>query len=620
MMASFVTCPSCNALLLSDTLQCPECQYVLSTESNPGPEDAAQDAPQSPERVEANQQAPADPPPASAESPSSPETDPQNGSEQTELPQTSPEDPCPNCGEMVRRGLVRCWNCNTFMRKDIEEQYHRMRESAKPVIFSELPDGTSAREQLEELTRQPQQALPQAEDDDFQLAPGVAPMAAEDDDFELRTSAPVAGQSENEQGGFEIPLLDEQADDSGSDESGEEAASGTRETAEQTPAAKKGGSETPATEDHSTATAGDALLQTALEEEKELQQRQRRDKSGRRRAGKPASGDVLVVYCPNGCRIKVRERHRGKSGRCPRCGAEFTVPRRKAAAKKKPKKEERHQETAPAADAPSGSAAEGPYEWIRDVRLHLFEPKKLKLKPGVLENSFQPVDIGMDSEGMLVAALVKKVGLLKVAEGKKDAVREAMLAHLREGKSLDELPVPRHDYYEAEAVQELRVVQPVRYEHESMFAGVPVFGEGRIAVRLPGGESDAERRFLSFTLSGFREFARLLEKLYGIRDFGDENDVPLTDQYTDLRCHYTDEGIRALEYTGFYEADPAFKLKLVGRRCQHCGAAVSEDARRKEKLGGLHGKSIARAKCPECGGKFGKLSLYALDEAPAENE
>jgi hypothetical protein len=44
---------------------------------------------------------------------------------------------------------------------------------------------------------------------------------------------------------------------------------------------------------------------------------------------------------------------------------------------------------------------------------------------------------------------------------------------------------------------------------------------------------------------------------------------------------------------------------------------ISEDGRKKEKLGGPDGKGLAKAKCPKCKNKFGSNTLYML--ATADN-
>jgi hypothetical protein len=72
--------------------------------------------------------------------------------------------------------------------------------------------------------------------------------------------------------------------------------------------------------------------------------------------------------------------------------------------------------------------------------------------------------------------------------------------------------------------------------------------------------------------------------------------------------------LQALEY---YQKDPGFKLQTSGWRCGGCGLVVSEDGRKKEKIGGLNGKGIAKAKCPKCGKKFGNNPLYEVAAEPA---
>ena len=58
-----------------------------------------------------------------------------------------------------------------------------------------------------------------------------------------------------------------------------------------------------------------------------------------------------------------------------------------------------------------------------------------------------------------------------------------------------------------------------------------------------------------------------------------------------------------------------FYVILVGYRCGNCGIEISEDARKKEKIGGSNGKGIAKAKCPKCKGKMGSHPLYSLANA-----
>ena len=43
--------------------------------------------------------------------------------------------------------------------------------------------------------------------------------------------------------------------------------------------------------------------------------------------------DTFVICCPKGCRIRVKEKHRGQAGKCPRCQSEFVVPKKAPAPK-----------------------------------------------------------------------------------------------------------------------------------------------------------------------------------------------------------------------------------------------------------------------------------------------
>jgi hypothetical protein len=164
---------------------------------------------------------------------------------------------------------------------------------------------------------------------------------------------------------------------------------------------------------------------------------------------------------------------------------------------------------------------------------------------------------------------------------------------------------------------QFRVAQPSVSHTESMFAGVPVFGEGKIAVRLPKIDESADPQFLSFWLSEFRKFAAILDEFYGIKKFGEDSGIPLEDVLTERVCHFSEEHLNYLEQIDFYQRDPGYKLKLIGRRCQGCGLVVSEESRKKEKIGGKNGKGIAKAKCPKCEKPFGDISLFAFDDTPA---
>lgn len=78
----------------------------------------------------------------------------------------------------------------------------------------------------------------------------------------------------------------------------------------------------PPTQEELEAAAADELLKIAAEEEKHL----RKVRKGAKSSKPAASTATFLIRCPKGCRIRVKEQHRGRSGKCPRCQSEFVVP------------------------------------------------------------------------------------------------------------------------------------------------------------------------------------------------------------------------------------------------------------------------------------------------------
>ncbi len=515
-------------------------------------------------------------------------------------PSSVVEDPCPNCGELVRRGLVRCWQCGGFMREDIAETYRQMKASPQPVIYSEIP--TDVLESILDDGFGDSQMTFQAGDRDFELS----------SDYETQMSTAVTAAESDAGGTYSIsPLPAETVEVSAApvpadDENTSKSADG--EQSKRTPP------EEPDV-DHSVATGGDALLIVALQEEAE-EKRRRRKRKARRRLG-PRSATGLLVFCPHGHRIEVQQRFRGQTGRCPKCKTPFFVPLM-------PEPETSPEQGGKVDDEQRPAEAAGIYlHWMQDVHVHVINPERLKLKAGSLQNDFRLYDLGFSAENILAVSLSKRKGAAGAASKKRLSDREAMLTHLREGKAEDELPAAEYVSFSSDQLRMIAVVQPAAYAHESMFAGIPVFGAGQIAVRLsPGGEQSAPL-MASFPLSAFRRFAALLDECFGIKNLGEDCGVPLTDSFSQAKCHYSDESLKILENADFYQDDPGFEITLIGRRCQGCGLTVSEDSRKKEKIGGLNGKSIAKAVCPKCKKKFGDTSLFTLDvetePTPEEN-
>ena len=479
--------------------------------------------------------------------------------------------PCPECGENVRSGMVRCWNCGGFMNAKIQEKYQEIQARPAAAATTSTPFGAMSEGESSALRSAP------AEDDD--------------DDFELTTVSSRAGvvadsptsmlSSAPEDSPAPIPMLE--SDD----------APPSKEKMEAAPAR--------------TPRPDEALLDIAMQDENE---------SARRRKKRPATGGVrtasggFLIFCPYGCRVEVKEQHRGMSGRCPRCRAPFIVPIDPpdySVAKSKA-----------AADKAGGAEQPVAYgRWQQAVHLHVVPPEKLVLKADSLVKQFSEVDLGFGPEGMIVVTLGKKSGggLFGGGGDKKDP-REAILQHLKEGKPAAELPAADKQFYTADQVRELRVVQPVASRAQSLFAGVPVFGAGKIAVLMPIVNDSDPPKYISMGLTEFRKLVETLSELYGMADFGRDCGIPLQDQFTEEKCTYGGS-FKVLKNLEFYKADPGVQVVTVGWKCGGCGLTMSEEGRAKADFGGKGAKGIAKAKCPKCQQKFGDNKLEGLAPAPA---
>ncbi len=350
-----------------------------------------------------------------------------------------------------------------------------------------------------------------------------------------------------------------------------------------------------------------------------------RSKMGRRRPKRTAitglAADRFLVFCPNGHRVQVQDRHRGRTGRCPNCKALFFVP--VADTNQTLGQAGGQPAGAPAADgaaaAPADATPTGYTKWITDVRLHRVNPAKLKLIPGSLEAEYESVDLGASAENLLLAVVFSGSGPFRSMQEpkKKPVTRQAMLDHLAARKPIDELPVVRKYLLTPDALAQMKIVQPSIPGEESLFADVPVFGKGRIAIRLVPADGANERAYLSFTLSQFRQFSQMLAEPFNLANYGSGTSIPLTDDLTESTCHYSEVKLRSLapERLEYYQSDPAIKLVVLGRRCQKCGLVVSEDSRKKEKIGGKNDASVAKALCPKCKAKFGNITLYGFPSA-----
>lgn len=570
MSVAIVTCPQCKSMLLSDTAQCPNCHHVLHKD----------------QKVNLSELK----------------------THSEVMGSSSNEIPCPDCGEMVRKELVRCYQCGAFLRKEMAESYQRMRENAPNVAAPTLREVSHAVRTIPSVSRPSESTdLPSlADGDDFSLGAGVTAVAPRQvtasavpssGDAIYSLNAPALSATPSVAASASAELPDVPMDDA--QPSGKKASAVSR------------GDEIP----HSEATAGDVLLDIAKQEESESEGR--RKQRAKRKPGDTRSG--FIIFCPWGHQIEVQDKHRGQMGKCPRCKAAFIVPQTRA--------DEKPAETEPvdtavasAPSEPAGALVAGKFtRWMKDVHIHPLDPTKLKLKPGSLESTFETQDLAFGLDGLLMLTLSKKGGLFGGADKKKPEARDAAVAHLAAGKPLSELQVASQRLFGPDTIKQIQVVQPVIYAHESMFAGIPVFGNHRIAVRLPKPSEGNELLFVSFWLSEFREFAKQMDEVFGVQEFGEDVGIPMADKLTEHKCHYTEQTFQALDNADYHQADPSLKLAIVGRKCEGCGLVVSEDGRKKEKLGGADGKGIAKAKCPKCQKKFGTFAFFAVEAAdPAQ--
>jgi DNA-directed RNA polymerase subunit RPC12/RpoP len=91
-----------------------------------------------------------------------------------------------------------------------------------------------------------------------------------------------------------------------------------------------------------------------------------------------------------------------------------------------------------------------------------------------------------------------------------------------------------------------------------------------------------------------------------------DNGVPEGEKSDTHSCFINQSRVESIRNLVYYQQDSGFELELSGYRCTACGAVVSEEGRKKNKLGGANGSGIAKAKCPKCSGKMGEDKLFRL--------
>lgn len=577
------SCPGCKSLILSDTDQCPECGHVFHERKQSVITEIV---------------------------------------DVGSMKSASLVDPCPHCGEMVRTGLVRCWNCNGFMREDIAARYRKMTSNPQQIIYSTIPpeqrtDYLPARDNADPG------AVPKVYDaDDFVLSDDTKMTSSSTDDsgFTLGPSTksgqpaaaqPTAGQSAAAP--TAVPKSPETAKTGDGPDKPQTKTSGGQSASEKTAAtAKSDGTEDAGDKDATKAGAAAAgsgqkapdndvdLASIAMQEEREVKKRRNEKLAERQR-------QQMLVPCTCGAWIRVSEDQAGKMVRCRQCKQAVQVPQIRRKVEKKDEKP---------------AAAKLSMNWIEDIRFFRLVPTSLVLKPGSVADKFVDADIAVTDSKLVIVAFTggdkKKRSLLgkapKVdrAEQRK-AIRE-QIAATGDFRSLTDVEV--HSITSAH-VAEIRLVQPILKASESMFAGVPVFGDGRIALFLPIALENNEQAYCSASLTTFRALQQVLKSDFNLELPSAENGVPETEKTENLSCFINQSRVESITNLNYYQQDPGFELELTGYRCKACTAVISEEGRKKNKLGGANGKGIAKAKCPKCSGKIGEDPLYRITKSPA---
>ncbi len=488
---------------------------------------------------------------------------------------------CKSCGEEVQKGVVRCWNCQSFMRDDIEQAYLKKQASPQGILLS----SSNSEEENNTLT-----------------------LEGTEDDTSLKSAEKSEGTIVEHTLGHQTPAAPIDTIPVATEESPIAKETTPPQQKKTQPSANKSNYLKPDNtiaastepEHHSVKTAGDELLAAAMAEEKEAGNKQFK---GALVKPTPKTKGGIIVFCPNGHPIEVQERHRGKVGKCPKCREAFNVPAGRSLPATDSSDTEGDSTGEPEVTKPE-------FLWMTDVRLHEIDLQKLSIKPGSLEKQFKLVDVRLNQEELLFLTLSKGAGLFGAAEKKRSSVREDVMEKLSKGISVDDCGAEEN--FQMESPEKLTIAQPVPEGQDSLFAGIPIFGEGRIAVSIPRTQGGTQRTYLSFSLSEFRKFSTALDECCDIVEFGIECGIPLEDLTMEKTCHYTDETFDALENIEYYLNDPAFKIEISGRECKECGLEISEEGRKKEGIGGKSGKGIAKAKCPKCAKKFGNITHYYL--------
>ena len=552
------SCPGCQSILLSDTAECPECGHVFYQQKDSSTSEVL---------------------------------------DVGSMKSSTLADPCPHCGEMVRAGLVRCWSCNGFIREDIAARYRDMSATPQQIIYSTIPLGQRT-DYLPARNDTSKGEIPKAYDaEDFELSDGFADTRDDSSPAEFELEANPKAQPSRPVSVSVSAVSQVPAEPTDGPDKPQQKTPGGRPTPAST--RNSASAETSATTGGKLNATDDDLLSIAMQEERELQKR-RGDKIADRQR------KMMMLHCPCGAWVRVSETQAGKFVRCSQCKQPINVPQIRRKVEKK-------------ADKPAvGKLA---VKWIENIRFFRIAPTSIVLKPGSIADKFVEADLAFTDSKIVVIAFTgadkKKRGLLGKAP-KIDRVEQRkqlreQIAAAGDFSTLTEVEV--HSI-SADQVSEIRLVQPILKAHESMFAGVPVFGDGRIAIFLPIASEGGLQAYCSQSLSTFRALREVLKTNFSLELPAIENGVPEADKSDNLSCFINQSRVESVRNLNYYQQDVAYELELSGYRCKSCTAVISEEGRNKNKLGGTNGKGIAKAKCPKCSGKMGEELLYRIKKSP----
>lgn len=530
--------------------------------------------------------------------------------------------------------MVRCWKCGAFTRPEIEQLYLKLSEQPHPQFDRSVDLPEVDEETVRQMFREDPAAAAgdsweridnlTGSDDEFDVEFDGELLAGDDDLYnddlsdgegDMSFSDDFAGLQDDD-GSRPIPAsasmqrtgLDEDPVASSGDEA-EAPATNTDVKASAAPAPKRKKAKAPSEED--------ALLSIAAKDEKESQKRRKSKLDEVRKA--------FVVFCPQGCKIKVSEAHRGKVGKCPKCGSSYVVPSLPKPAPAAPSSNanipaaangKAAAKTVAAPEFPTAPTQVGAYSWLTDVKVHTVFPAKVKAKAGALASDGSLCDVALCADGLLQLTYAAK-GLFGADKKKAAAARKTAQDLLAGGGDREKLPKEIvGKWRDLASLGDVPFLQPDPTS-AGPFKGATVFGEGRIAVKIADAAEKTGETYLSFTLSEFRLFSQAVGTAFQWSEFGSAVEIPLADTIATHTCALSSEEVSDLRLPIYYKADPTYKLTPSGWRCGGCQIVISEAARAKEKLGGANGKAIAKTKCPKCSAKMGDFPVYGPPERVA---